>query len=151
MKPLAIGDWLRLHPSPFPWGQGGKVESSRLLIMASGGWSPFWNYTGAPSLQSSPWRTKDTHFTERERERVCVCACTLHAQWLSHVRGFATPCTIAHQVLLSMGFLRQEYWSDCHFLEYWSGYYVLLQGIFLTQGLNPCLLCLLHGRQILYH
>ena len=25
-----------------------------------------------------------------------------------------------------------------------------LQGIFLTQGLNPCLLCLLHCRQILY-
>ena len=25
----------------------------------------------------------------------------------------------------------------------------LLQGIFLTQGLNPCLLCLLHCRQIL--
>ena len=29
----------------------------------------------------------------------------------------------------------------CHFL---------LQGIFPTQGLNPCLLCLLHCRQILY-
>ena len=26
----------------------------------------------------------------------------------------------------------------------------LLQGIFLTQGLNPCLLCLLHCRWILY-
>ena len=30
---------------------------------------------------------------------------------------------------------------SCHFL---------LQGIFLTQGLNPCLLSLLHCRQILY-
>ena len=30
----------------------------------------------------------------------------------------------------------------CHFL---------LQGIFLTQDSNPCLLCPLHGRQILYH
>ena len=30
-----------------------------------------------------------------------------------------------------MGFSRQEYWSGLHFL---------LQGIFLTQGLNPCLL-----------
>jgi len=30
----------------------------------------------------------------------------------------------------------------CHFL---------LQGTFLTQGSNPCLLKLLHGRQILYH
>ena len=33
-----------------------------------------------------------------------------------------------------MGFFRQEYWMGCHFL---------LQGIFLTQGLNPCVLCLL--------
>ena len=40
---------------------------------------------------------------------------------------------------LSMGISRQEYWSGCHFL---------LQGIFLTQGLNPSLL---HCRQILYH
>ena len=30
-----------------------------------------------------------------------------------------------------MGFSKQEYWSGCHFL---------LQGIFPTQGLNPCLL-----------
>ena len=31
------------------------------------------------------------------------------------------------------------------------GYRFLLQGIFLTQGLNPHLLCLLHCRWILYH
>ena len=30
---------------------------------------------------------------------------------LSHVRLFETPCTAAHQALLSMGFSRQEYWS----------------------------------------
>ena len=30
------------------------------------------------------------------------------------------------------------------------GYHFLLQGIFLIQGLNLCLLCLLHCRQILY-
>ena len=30
---------------------------------------------------------------------------------LNHVRLFATPWTVAHQVLLSMGFSRQEYWS----------------------------------------
>ena len=31
------------------------------------------------------------------------------------------------------------------------GYHFLLQGIFLIQELNSCLLCLLHCRQILYH
>ena len=30
---------------------------------------------------------------------------------LSHVRLFATPWTVAHQVSPSMGFSRQEYWS----------------------------------------
>ena len=57
---------------------------------------------------------------------------------LSHfscVRLFVTLWTIAHQTTPSMGFSRQEYWRGCH---------ALLQGIFLTQGSNPCLLCLLH-------
>ena len=39
--------------------------------------------------------------------------------------------TAAHPTPLSMGFSRQDYWSGCHFF---------LQGIFLTQGLNPGLL-----------
>ena len=64
--------------------------------------------------------------------RVCVCA---HAQSCNHVQLFATPRTAAHQAPLSMGFSRQEYWRELHFL---------LQGIFLTCGMNPGLLqCLL--------
>ena len=51
----------------------------------------------------------------------------------------ATPWTAGCQDPLSMGFSRQEYWSGLHFL---------LQGIFLTQGLNPGLL---HHRNILKH
>ena len=42
-----------------------------------------------------------------------------------------TPWTVTHQVLLSMEFSRQEYWSGCH---------SLLLGIFPTQGLNLGLL-----------
>ena len=34
----------------------------------------------------------------------------MHAQSVSRFRLFATPWTIAHQVPLSMGFSRQEYW-----------------------------------------
>ena len=34
---------------------------------------------------------------------------------LSCVRLFATPCTAAHQVLLSMGFTRQESWNGLLF------------------------------------
>ena len=39
--------------------------------------------------------------------------------------------TVAHQAPLFMEFSRQEFWAGCHFL---------LQGIFLTQESNPCLL-----------
>ena len=47
----------------------------------------------------------------------------------------ATPWTVARQAPLSMGFPRQNTGVGCH---------ALLQGIFPTQGSNPCLLCLLH-------
>ena len=59
-------------------------------------------------------------------------------QLLSHVQVFATTWTVAHQDPLSMEFSRQEYWSDCHFL---------LEGIFLTQGLNQHLLHILHWQE----
>ena len=48
---------------------------------------------------------------------------------------------VTHQATLSMGFSRQEYRSALP---------ALLQGIFLTQGLNPGVLSLLPCRQILY-
>ena len=61
---------------------------------------------------------------------VSVCA-----KSLSRVRLFATQWTAACQAPLSMGYFRKEYWSELHFL---------LQGIFLTQGSNMRLFCLLH-------
>ena len=57
---------------------------------------------------------------------------------ISHVQLFVTPWTVALQVPLSMGSSRQEYWSGC---------LLLLSGIFLTRGWNPCLL---QCRWILY-
>ena len=47
---------------------------------------------------------------------VCVCAraCTC-AYVLSPVRLFVTTWTVAHQAPLSMGFPRQEYWSELSF------------------------------------
>ena len=66
---------------------------------------------------------------------LCVHACIL--SHLSSVQLCAALWTIACQAPLSMGFSRQEYWSGL----LWD---LLLQGIFLTQGLNPCLLHLLH-------
>ena len=57
------------------------------------------------------------------------------AQLVSCVQLFVTPWTVAHQVCLSMGFSRQEYWS---------GLPCLLPGDLLTQELNQHLLCLLN-------
>ena len=61
----------------------------------------------------------------------------LKLSYFSRVRLCATPCTVAWQAPLSMGFSRQEYWSRWPFL---------LLGIFPTQGSNPCLLSLLHWK-----
>ena len=60
-------------------------------------------------------------------------------KFLSCVQLFAILWTVAHQVPLSTGFPKQEYWSGFQFPS--------LQGIFLTQGSN---LGLLHFRQTLY-
>ena len=57
---------------------------------------------------------------------------------ISCLQLFATPQTVAYQAPLSLGFFRQECWSGLPFS--------FSRGIFLTQGLN---LCLLHCRWIL--
>ena len=64
-----------------------------------------------------------------------------HYSVLSGVRLSATPWTVAHQAPLSMGLFRQEYWSGLPFPP---------PGDFPDPGMNLCLLCLLHCRQILY-
>ena len=43
---------------------------------------------------------------------LCICAVVY---LLSHVQLFVTPWTIAHQAPLSVGFLRQKYWSGLPF------------------------------------
>ena len=60
---------------------------------------------------------------------------------LSHVRLSATPWTMASQALCPWDSPGKNTAVGCH---------VLLQGIFPTQGLNPCLLHLLLCRWILY-
>ena len=65
----------------------------------------------------------------------------VRAHVCSVISNSVTPWTVARQGPLSMGFSRQEHWSGRHFF---------LQGVFPTQGLNLCLLCLLNCKQILY-
>ena len=49
-----------------------------------------------------------THTHTHAHTRVCVLT-------LSRVQLFATPWTVTHQALWSMGFSRQEYWSGLPF------------------------------------
>ena len=58
----------------------------------------------------------------------CLCVYVF-----SCVQHFVTPQTVALQAPLSMEFSRKDYWSGLP-----------------TQGLNTCLLHLLHGRRSLY-
>ena len=61
---------------------------------------------------------------------MCVCVCTL-----SHVQLLVTPWTVGtSRFLCPWNFPGKNTGVAC---------YVLLQGIFLNQGLNPPLLCLL--------
>ena len=68
----------------------------------------------------------------------CNYACVLCH--FSHVQLFATLGTVGHQASLSTG-LSKNTGVSCH---------TLLKGISPTQGLNLCLWCLQHCRQILY-
>ena len=60
---------------------------------------------------------------------------TVVVKSLSHVQLFMTPCTVAIRLLHPWNFLGKSTAVGCHFL---------LQGIFLSQGLNMHLLHLLH-------
>ena len=61
--------------------------------------------------------------------------CPLHMRVLGHVQLSATPWTVAHQAPLSMGFPRQEHWSELP---------LPTPGDLPTHGLNLRLLCLLY-------
>ena len=108
------------------WWRHGEIRSLRHY---------WWECKWCSCFGKESWQFLKSLSTELT---MCVCACMCY--WLlSHVRLFATPWTVAHQAPLSMGFPDKNTREGCHFL---------LQGIFLTQGLNLRLLQLLHSRQI---
>ena len=51
----------------------------------------------------------------QQRDSLIHTYICVHTQSLSHVKFFSLPWAIAHQVPLSMGFPRQEYWSGLPF------------------------------------
>ena len=77
---------------------------------------------------------KKHHILPTRDSIMCVCV-----PLLCHVHLIAIPWTAAHQVLVSMWFPRQEYWSSLLFPSL---------GDLLDPGINPHFL---HCRRILYH
>ena len=69
---------------------------------------------------TSPWALKGLYFNKQ-----CVC---VHVHTQAYLTLLATPWTVAHQLLCLWDFPGKHTGVDCYFL---------LQGIFLTQGLNP--------------
>ena len=67
--------------------------------------------------------------------------CMLHTKSLQSYLTLFNPMDTSVQ-----GYSRQEHLGSCLAV----GCHAFLQGIFLTQGLNPCLLWLFHCMQILY-
>ena len=80
-----------------------------------------------------------THSKRVKMEEIWGLSPAGHAQSLSCVQLFVTQWIISLQAPLSMEFPRQEYWSGLLLQGNFP-----TQGIFLTQGLHPCLLWFLH-------
>ena len=92
-----------------------------------------WNNTICSNMDG----TGDYHKwskSERERQRPYYSVCAFMLSHICHAQFCVTLWTVICLAPRAMGFCRQEYWSVCH---------ALLLEIFLTQGSNPCLLCLL--------
>ena len=73
------------------------------------------------TFRTWPGLENNKHYINNNKNDVCLLS------RFSCVRLFATLWTVAHQTPLSMGFCRQEYWSELPFPS---------PGIFATQGLN---------------
>ena len=84
---------------------------------------------------------KQQKLTRHCEATVCVCVCVLSHSLMSNSLW---PHGLRPARLLCP-------WDFFPGKNAEMGCYFFLQGIFLTQGLNPCLLCLLHCREILYH
>ena len=115
------------------------VAKSRTLLRdwTELNWNFIWKKNGQHRkiLINNLLKTEFLSFYKYTHTHIHIWYIYMHACCiLSHfscVQLFATLWTVACRTFLSMGFSRKEY-------------YVLLQGIFLTQGLNPHLWRLLH-------
>ena len=121
-----------LRSKPGLWGSSLVVQWLRFCASTAGGWARVQPLIRELS-SCVPCGTamKSTRTVGHAVPWVLLSVCSV-------VSDSVSPWTGAHEVPLSVGFPRQEYWMGCHFL---------LQKIFLTEGSR--ISC--PGRQILYH
>ena len=81
------------------------------------------------------WRCRDMNCDNEQSVTKGPCSSVCMLSRFSYAQLFVTPWTVVHQSVLPWDFPGKNTGVGCHFL---------LQGIFLTQGSNPCLLRLLH-------
>ena len=89
----------------------------------------------SPSKFSKPEHPLLVYIQPATRPHSWVLTSRAALSLCSHVRLFAILWTVGCQAPLSIGFSSKNTAVGCHFL---------LQGIFPTQGSNPCVLSLLH-------
>ena len=68
-----------------------------------------WPDWGIPRVETSHWEQLSRETQEKHSMKWMDSLC---AQSLSHVQLSAAPWTVANQAHLSMGFSRQEYWTE---------------------------------------
>ena len=119
---LGFNPWV----GKIPWRRNWQ-PTPVFLPGESHGWRSMVGYSprGHKELGMTEWLQFHFHFhfiAYKASAPVCMLSCFICAQL------FVTLWTIAHEASLSMGFSRQDTGVGCH---------ALLQGIFLTQGLEP--------------
>ena len=124
------------HSSVLAWRIPGTGEPGGLQSMGSHRVGHDWSDLAVAVAATVLNRLSQIHAIQ-SKDKVCVCmlSCFSHA-WL-----FATLWTVACQAPLSMESPGKNTGVGCH---------ALLQGIFLTEGLDPSLFSCI-GRQAFYH
>ena len=135
-SPTQLSDWAATTSLTGPVQSEPLGEGAQSLCSSQASWV-------SPTHEDKPFLQKTVEVSVEAREEWSLWAPKVEvlvvSSVLSHIWLFETPRTVSRQALLSMEFSRQVYWSVLH---------SLLQGIFLTQGLNSGLL---NCTQILYH
>ena len=115
-EPWPQAPWLEDRPGVYPSQSSVKFMKSLDIKSVGGGHGVPPSASG--SFGKNAWNpdfresvnSADSCPLGKTRVCVCVCVCMRTLSCFSCVRLFATPWTLAHQALLSMGFSRQEYW-----------------------------------------